>query len=417
MYPVEKYDILVKITLFFRRNNLIKKIYQLVLLGMVGLLLTSCSPKEFYDELMREYGVLRQEIEDFTAPSVPISRPLDLSPNETDTEITGNRGVLLGHPHRELLSASLPDEAVPLVEGYVTTAPLLGIDVQEAEALLSEAGISYDVKTERMPEAEGIVYAVEYAGVRADGTHYINPNIPVTLYVSAPKPVFPEATEENTIYLTFDDGPSAAGTRKLLDILDTYGIKGTFFLLGEAVEKHPEAAKEIYNRGHDVACHTMSHVYKNIYASADTLMAEVDEWTALMEKIGVDFTKTAKLFRYPGGSTSQYLTEEKRTAMNKGLSERGFRVYDWSIVANDALLFQCPEDLSEFEYIQQNFIETYESAMEKSGPKILLLHENVWQTEKLLPWLIEYLIKDGCAFAPLSSLGDSWTFADRASRD
>jgi peptidoglycan/xylan/chitin deacetylase (PgdA/CDA1 family) len=247
--------------------------------------------------------------------------------------------------------------------------------------------------------------------------HYITPNIPVTLYVSAPKPILPEATEENTIYLTFDDGPSASGTRKLLDILDTYGIKGTFFLLGEAAEKHPEAAKEIYNRGHDIACHTMSHVYKNIYASADTLMAEVDEWTALMEKIGVDFTKTAKLFRYPGGSTSQYLNEEKRTAMNEGLSARGFRVYDWSIVTNDALLFQCPEDLSEFQYIQQNFIETYEKAMEKPGPKILLLHENVWQTEEILPWIIEYLIKDGCTFAPLSSLDDSWTFADRANRD
>ena len=64
----------------------------------------------------------------------------------------------------------------------------------------------------------------------------------------------------NKIYLTFDDGPTPVITEKVLDILDSFKIKSTFFCLGRNVEKYPEIYKEIIKRGHAIGNHTYSHL-------------------------------------------------------------------------------------------------------------------------------------------------------------
>jgi peptidoglycan/xylan/chitin deacetylase (PgdA/CDA1 family) len=63
----------------------------------------------------------------------------------------------------------------------------------------------------------------------------------------------------NKIALTFDDGPNPFYTRKILDVLDGYGIKANFFVLGMCAEIYPDIAKEIFNRGHLVGNHSYSH--------------------------------------------------------------------------------------------------------------------------------------------------------------
>jgi peptidoglycan/xylan/chitin deacetylase (PgdA/CDA1 family) len=69
------------------------------------------------------------------------------------------------------------------------------------------------------------------------------------------------------LFLTFDDGPTPEITEKVLDILDSYHAKATFFCLGRNVERHPEIYDEILKRGHAVGNHTYSHLkgwdYKN----------------------------------------------------------------------------------------------------------------------------------------------------------
>lgn len=349
---------------------------------------------------------------DFVLPAETVELPLHASPDTEMTAESAMPGMLIQERHTETLGEKTADAEGLSTAGYVQTAVLPGMTREEAENALDGVGVKYTVEVKTNPAAAGIVYAVEYAGFTAGEIHYINPVQPVRLYVSADKPFFPEATVENTVYITFDDGPTEEGTAEILDILDCYGIKGTFFLVGDYAEKYPDAAKAIYDRGHDVACHSMSHQYEDIYASAENLMAEVDEWISLMENIGVDFNTTPRLFRYPGGSSSQYFSESQLSVMNKMLSERGFRVYDWNIVTNDALLFQCPAGMTAYDYIKNTFRETYEAKKNSSSPKILLLHETVAETRVVLSWMIEYLIEEGCAFAPLSAMPDWWTFAN-----
>ena len=62
-----------------------------------------------------------------------------------------------------------------------------------------------------------------------------------------------------TIALTFDDGPNPAITPELLDLLERYGAKATFFLIGERVRAFPALAREIAVRGHAIGNHTETH--------------------------------------------------------------------------------------------------------------------------------------------------------------
>lgn len=66
--------------------------------------------------------------------------------------------------------------------------------------------------------------------------------------------------KDKAIYLSFDDGPTPGVTEKVLDILDFYNAKATFFVLGRNVERHPELIKLILERGHAVGNHTYSHL-------------------------------------------------------------------------------------------------------------------------------------------------------------
>lgn len=78
--------------------------------------------------------------------------------------------------------------------------------------------------------------------------------------------LFPEAVwrikrkGRKVAYLTFDDGPIPEVTPWVLDLLDRYGIKATFFLVGDNVRRHPELFEELKQRGHSWGNHTMHHL-------------------------------------------------------------------------------------------------------------------------------------------------------------
>ncbi len=65
---------------------------------------------------------------------------------------------------------------------------------------------------------------------------------------------------EKSVYLTFDDGPIPEITPWVLDLLDKYNIKATFFCVGDNVRKYPEIYKDVINRGHCVGNHTFHHL-------------------------------------------------------------------------------------------------------------------------------------------------------------
>ena len=66
--------------------------------------------------------------------------------------------------------------------------------------------------------------------------------------------------KERAVYLTFDDGPIPEATPFVLDTLDRYGIKATFFMVGDNVRKHPEIFAEVVRRGHRIGNHTYHHL-------------------------------------------------------------------------------------------------------------------------------------------------------------
>lgn len=77
--------------------------------------------------------------------------------------------------------------------------------------------------------------------------------------------LFPETLwrinkREHTVYLTFDDGPVPEVTPWVLDTLDRYGIKATFFCVGDNVRRNPKLFEEVKRRGHSVGNHTMNHM-------------------------------------------------------------------------------------------------------------------------------------------------------------
>lgn len=144
-----------------------------------------------------------------------------------------------------------------------------------------------------------------------------------------------------TMYLTFDDGPSAKNTETVLDILKARDIKATFFLVGENVRRYPEVAKRIAAEGHTIGIHCDSHDYKSIYASTDSYLADFDRaYQTVLEVTGVE----AKLFRFPGGSVNAY-NKNVRKKIVEEMTNSGFIYYDWNASLEDAVKKSTPEQL------------------------------------------------------------------------
>ena len=87
-----------------------------------------------------------------------------------------------------------------------------------------------------------------------------------------PKGIFRKDPEDHSVYLTFDDGPIPEVTPWVLDTLDHYGIKATFFCVGENVQRNPELFADIKRRGHSVGNHTMNHVQGRFVTTRNYLL-------------------------------------------------------------------------------------------------------------------------------------------------
>ncbi len=109
--------------------------------------------------------------------------------------------------------------------------------------------------------------------------------------------LFPEAIwrikrkKRKVVYLTFDDGPVAEVTPWVLDTLDRYGVKVTFFLVGDNVRRNPELFEEIKRRGHAWGNHTMHHL-QGMKVKSHRYMRDITE---------ADFLLDTPLFRPPHG--------------------------------------------------------------------------------------------------------------------
>lgn len=98
------------------------------------------------------------------------------------------------------------------------------------------------------------------------------------------------------VALTFDDGPHPIFTPLVLDQLLVMGVKATFFLVGERVEKYPEVVQRIIDEGHEVGCHTYSHL-----RFSDHTSSEIEHDLSQSDKALCKFSQSSQLFRPPYG--------------------------------------------------------------------------------------------------------------------
>ena len=100
-----------------------------------------------------------------------------------------------------------------------------------------------------------------------------------------------EIDDSEGVFLTFDDGPIPEETPWVLDLLDRYGIKATFFMVGDNVRRHPELYAEVRRRGHNVGNHTMHHL-QGMKVRSVRYLRDISEADALID---------SPLFRPPHG--------------------------------------------------------------------------------------------------------------------
>ena len=172
------------------------------------------------------------------------------------------------------------------------------------------------------------------------------------------------------VYLTFDDGPIPEITPWVLDLLDKYGIKATFFMVGDNARKHPEEYRMVVDRGHRIGNHTFNHIRGFEYLSRNYL-ANTDKANEYLH---------TDLFRPPHGwmKWEQYIMVMLR-----------YRVVMWDLVTRDYSTRLNGRDvlLNVRRYARNGSIITFHDSL-KSQDKLLYA----------LPRAIEWLLSQGYTF-------------------
>ncbi len=182
------------------------------------------------------------------------------------------------------------------------------------------------------------------------------------------------------VYLTFDDGPSAY-TDDILDILDAYGVKATFFVVGK--QGYTEQYQRIVNEGHSLGMHSYSHKYQEIYSSLDAYRQDMDKLhDYLYELTGVD----CKIARFPGGSSNKKTSRINMQELIRYLGEVGIQYYDWNVSSGDAAA--VPIDA---EQIADNVLKH----VDRYNTVIVLMHDAAGKksTVEALPTIIESILQ------------------------
>ena len=207
------------------------------------------------------------------------------------------------------------------------------------------------------------------------------------LYAAKKSPL--TASNKKIAYLTFDDGPSNL-TPTVLDLLDQYNAKATFFVIGTSNEEYQQYYSEIIERGHTLAMHSYTHNYQSIYASTDAFLADFNRLNDLIyEKTGY----VCSLFRFPGGSKNSYdkaIVQDLRDAMES----RGYIYYDWNVSCGDGSSAATKDS------IYQKVMDEVQSY---STP-VILMHDGAGHSETIaaLPDILQSLSDQGFTFEALT---------------
>lgn len=179
---------------------------------------------------------------------------------------------------------------------------------------------------------------------------------------------------EKAVYLTFDDGPIPEATPYILDVLDRFDAKATFFMVGENAHRYPELLQEVRRRGHSIGNHTYNHIGGFRWSS----------WKYLYNVHRAHKILRAKLFRPPHGwmRTTQYRT----------MRIFGYKVVMWDVVTRDySNILTADEVLANVKRYTRN-------------GSIITFHDSLKSIDKLhrmLPDALQWLQDQGYEFRKL----------------
>lgn len=195
---------------------------------------------------------------------------------------------------------------------------------------------------------------------------------------------------EKTIYLTFDDGPSER-TAELLEVLERYDVKATFFVVNKGTEQAEQWMRDIVAAGHTLGIHTYSHDYNKIYASVE---AYLEDFNAMYQVILEATGSAPQVFRFPGGSVNAYNAATYRDIISE-MVRRGFVYFDWNRQTGDAVRGDVPA---------KTLVENALDRVDTMRRVFLLAHDNTRFTNvvEALPDIIEGYQKAGFTFAALT---------------
>ena len=202
-------------------------------------------------------------------------------------------------------------------------------------------------------------------------------------------------SETKRVFLTFDDGPSKSVTIPILDILKRENVKATFFLLGSRVDLYPDIVKRQYDEGHYLASHGYSHVYKQIYASPQSVLDEYNKSLTSIKKAIKAPEFNPHLFRFPGGyKGGKYAQIKEQAALL--LEQNGILNIDWNALTADSAGAKTTEE----------FIAELEKEVPKYNSVVVLMHDagTKQATAEALPTIIQYFRERGFEFENFYSI-------------
>lgn len=199
----------------------------------------------------------------------------------------------------------------------------------------------------------------------------------------ASEPVAEESSgqeEIHKVYLTFDDGPSIY-TNDILDILDSYNVKATFFVVGKEGTNAEEALQRIVDEGHTLGMHSYSHKYKELYESMDSF---TQDFARIRDYIYQATGEESVCYRFPGGS-SNTVSEIDMHDFIDYLDSQGVEYYDWNVSSGDGGSMKLSTD---------TLLENCTKDIDTRDTSIILLHDSAEKptTVEALPDIIENIL-------------------------
>lgn len=192
-----------------------------------------------------------------------------------------------------------------------------------------------------------------------------------------------DLSQSKVIYITFDDGPGGKVNSDILDTLKKENIKATFFLIGENVPLEKDLVKRIYDEGHAIGLHSMTHEKCNLYTSnTDFLKEMLDTQTAIYEVTNYKPT----ILRFPFGCNNSCY--RLKASLIDLLHENNLKIYDWTVDTTDGA-----------NYNASPYIITKNAISKNSNITLIMhcspLHKN---SALALPQIIKYYKDNGYEF-------------------